>query len=227
MSSQDGSEPGEFDGMFRKPNFERIARTSRGDIADEFAGTYDNLVDEIEVVHLKSGVSLADNKVIGYDMVRLLRGGLFQVSTPTFTKPFVIMQALLVLSSTLITMGFCLVLEQMEHFKIGDGALLATQASVTSVHTYFGGFLGFFFGYFVFDSLAASNGTKLQLSNFLGAVVSIVYLSHSFCPGAAGRDLEIKQTALRWAMATYSMMVPSLFYAILILLTAYSFSLSY
>mmetsp|Transcript_31214 Transcript_31214/g.62384 ORF Transcript_31214/g.62384 Transcript_31214/m.62384 type:complete len:406 (+) Transcript_31214:97-1314(+) len=189
---------------FEKPDFQRVAKQNKTDIADQY--NYDNLVDDHEVIHLKNGVILADNKVIGYDIVRLLRGGVFRVASPTFTKTFVIMQSLLVVAGAAGTLALCLMLERMEHFDIGDGSLLATQTSVTAVHSYFGGFLGFVFGYFVFDSLGACNATKAQLAMFLNGIVSIIYLSHGYCPGADGKDLKIKQTALRWAMATYSMM---------------------
>jgi hypothetical protein len=198
---------GDIDGIFEQTNLKREARRSKGEKADGFVETYDNLVEEIKVVHLKNGVSLADNKVIGYDIARILRGGVFKVGSPTFTKPFVVVQAILVLTATLIAMGACLLLEKMEHFKIGDGALVATQTSITLVHSYFGGFLGFLFGYFVFDSLGSCNATKGQMGSFLGGIINIMLLSHDWCPGVDGEDLLIKQTSLRWAMASYSMMV--------------------
>lgn len=155
----------------------------------------------------KRGVTFADGQVIGYNIVSILRSGVFATSSPTFGKPFIMVQAFVVLLLAVATVGGCVALERAEHFKIGDGALAATQSSVTTLHGYFGGMLGFIFGYFVFNQLGACNATKKCLSNFLGALLHMVILGNNWFksiePGST--DVEVKTQVIRWGMISYVM----------------------
>lgn len=170
--------------------------------------------------------------VIGYDLVRMLHTGVFRVSSTTFFACFNIGQAFIVfgmvtsnnaffvsllihvkpsvtsLSSakSIIVMLCCVAMVEVEIFTLGDGSMLAVQASVDNIYTYFGGLTGLLFVYFVFNGLAGYNACKNSFGQLQGSMVELIILTtSSWVPGKSEKEMEFKEKILRWGIATFAL----------------------
>ena len=156
----------------------------------------------------RSGVTYANGQVIGYDITAILRGGVFRVGSPTFFRPFVLMQAMLVVAFAFLTAFICYLMAELGMLTIGDGSLTELQAKISEIHNFFGGLTGFLFAYFVFTQLSDYNTIKgVHLGDFTGAAINLVFLTNRWVPGNAvgSKELAFKETVLRWIMAVYAL----------------------
>ena len=155
---------------------------------------------EIEIF-TKTGVTYANNQVIGYDLASLLRWGVFQLSVPkeakggNFLRSFAFVQALAVTITSNIIFGVCVGFHKI-------GAFAADQQEVlvlVGVERHFSAMTMLLFSFFVFKSLAAYNQIRsTHLGGLAGGLVNLMHLTRLWIPGLGEDDALFKATIKRW-----------------------------
>ena len=150
--------------------------------------------------------------VLDYDLKGLLRNGVFRVSSPNFTRPFVVGQALVVLALSVWVAWMCSSSAPVkDHHAHHDHPMHDSSnhdhhhmaAIAGAVHGYFGVVTAFLFSYFLFHGVHGNMAIRGKLGGLLGGLSTLLFLTHGWVPGSGGEDLAFKRTVLRWGMASY------------------------
>jgi hypothetical protein len=172
--------------------------------ADEYGGK-ERKADDL-VVTTRAGVTYSNDQVIGYDLVSLLRGGVFFVSSSTFFKCYSLTQALIIMAITFVVSFACFVMVEIEIFTVGDGSMMTVASAVGLIYTYFGGLTALLFVYFVFTSLGGYNTVKNDHFGLLsGGMVNLIILTCSWLPSKEKEFMDFKERIVRWGLAAFAL----------------------
>jgi len=141
--------------------------------------------------------------VDGYKLDEILRFGFFHVHAPVFEHLFVKSQILALCIFVGVLALFLVIMDGYELMTI-DPALVSSSAEVFN---YFSGLSAFIFGFFVFAQLGSFLSIKNDMvGGFWGAFQDLSSLTGAWLPGTDTKTKAIKETIVRWGLASFALM---------------------